>query len=518
MASRGPGLALAAFCVCLLVANVFVVPYPTDNDLDEIGWIAAHQTWDRPESLVNQNYPFGFPFLLNLLIPIVGSLVTAAFVYSTIGATLWVWLVFRLTGLLTNGDKGTALVASATTAVVLLPLAMSEFADNLTTALLLAGLCAVVARPQSSRAVAVFGVCAGLGMLLRFHFLLMLVIGPVALSVLRDTMRDRARAGALFLAGFAVGALPLLVLNIWVRGQPLHTGLTPYMIGWFTTNSIDWTDFLATYDLWPLSRVVRERPASLAQLLYHHAQLLLERPEIKAGLVLVPLSITWALQPAARRAGAFLATVFLLYMGAIILPSQFSTRAVAPATCLLCVLAFPAITRLSELLPAGVRIGRLPAVRFTWIAAVVVVLFVGINNPLRPALDKREALAWNRTVLDAMRAHGWNPGARVFSNVWEFYPLEDPRFVTFHNYGGYMLLDPLYNDTMPRPDAHDAIEWQAFFDRHGIEFVAAKPGDAIQEFFDRRDPSMWPEVFHDDRIVVLKRMPPLQAPRPDRGP
>ena len=153
----------------LLTVNVFVVRYPVENDLDEIGWIAAHQTWSRPESLVNQNYPFGYPLLLRLLTPLVGSLLTAALLCSTIAVTVWAWLVYRLTRTIAATGSGTAIVAAATAVVMLLPLAISEFADNVTTALLLAGLLAVVSRPQSSRAIVGLGFCVGLSALLRFH-------------------------------------------------------------------------------------------------------------------------------------------------------------------------------------------------------------------------------------------------------------------------------------------------------------------------------------------------------------
>jgi hypothetical protein len=498
-------LSIAALFLGLLTINVFVLPYPIDNDLDEIGWIAAHQTWSRPESLVNQGYPFGYPLLLRLLTPLFGSLVTAAFICSTIAATVWTALVYRLTRTVTSAGSGTAIAAAATALVMLLPLAISEYADNVTTALLLAGLLAVVSRPHSSRAIVGLGFCVGLSALLRFHYLLLGLMMPVALLFLRDTLRGRASAVLGFLAGFVVGALPLLALNVWVRGQPLHTGSTPYMIGWLATNTFDWDNFLATYDLWPLPRLVRERPGDLLRLLYYHAQFLLTRPEVRTGIVLVPLALAWVLPRERRRTGMFLAAIMVLYFGAIIVPAQFSFRSIAPVTCLLCVLSFPVLARLSEYLPAALQFGRTAVVRVAWMAVAIVVLFVGINNPLRPLLLKHTDLTWNRAVLDAMNAQGYHVGAPVFCNFYEFYPLDDPRFITFHNYGGYMLLDPLYNATMPRPEARTATDWQAFFDRHHTEFVVARPTPVIQDFIDHRDPAMWPEIRRDERVVVFKR-------------
>ena len=328
---------------------------------------------------------------------------------------------------------------------------------------------------------------------------------PLALLFLRDTLRGRASAVLGFLAGFVVGALPLLALNIWVRGQPLHTGLTPYMIGWFATNTFDWDNFLATYDLWPLSRLVRERPADLLRLLYHHAQFLLMRPEVRTGVVLVPLALAWVLPRERRRAGVFLAVIMVLYLGAIMLPSTFSFRAIAPVTCLLCVLAFPALARLAEYLPGRVPVppprrrprgvdggGDRRAVR-------------GHQQPAASAADQvhRADVEPDRARHDARPR---SPRRRAgLLQLLEVLPARRPAFVTFHNYGGYMLLDPLYNATMPRPEAQSAAEWQAFFDRHDTEFVVARPTPAIRDFLDHRDPALWPEIHRDDRGVVFKR-------------
>ena len=64
---------LGGYLALLLTANPVVACYPVDNDLDEIGWIAAHQDLTRPESLANPNQPFAGPLLLKLLTPLCGQ-------------------------------------------------------------------------------------------------------------------------------------------------------------------------------------------------------------------------------------------------------------------------------------------------------------------------------------------------------------------------------------------------------------------------------------------------------------
>ena len=221
---------LATYFLVILVVNVVVVPYPVDNDLDEVGWIAAHQSLSRPESLANWAYPFGYPLLLGLLSPLVGSLLITALLCATVGATVSLLFVYKITRWLFPASPGTAVAAATTAAVLLLPVATSEFSDNLTTAVLLAGLYAVVTRPGADRAALLFGACTGLCLLLRFHYLLFLVIGPIALAVLGETLRPLAR-GRVFVAAYLVVAMPFLVINTIVHGQPFHTGISPYMIG-----------------------------------------------------------------------------------------------------------------------------------------------------------------------------------------------------------------------------------------------------------------------------------------------
>ncbi|HZM00521.1 MAG TPA: glycosyltransferase family 39 protein, partial [Planctomycetota bacterium] len=109
--------ALAGYGLLLLAVNLGFAPYPQDNDLDDVGWIAAHQSLGRLESLANQNYPFGHPLVLRLLTPLCGSLLAAALVCSTICATASVYLVYRITRRLAENGTGTAAAAAAAAAI-----------------------------------------------------------------------------------------------------------------------------------------------------------------------------------------------------------------------------------------------------------------------------------------------------------------------------------------------------------------------------------------------------------------
>ena len=499
-----PSGLLAASSSLILVVNVVVVPYPVDNDLDEIGWIAAHQSLSRPESLANWAYPFGYPLLLRLFTPLVGSLLITALIGSTVGATASLFFVYRITRWLMPASPGTAVAAAATAAVLLLPVATSEFSDNLTTALLLAGLYAVITRPASDRAVLVFGACAGLSLLLRFHYLLFLVIGPLGLAVLGETSRARWRAAGLFVAAYLVAALPFLVINTIVHGQPFHTGISPYMIGWRVDESIDFDNFPATFNLWPLSRLLAEKPMALAQLLYHYAQVLADAARDdrrhRADSLEHRLGAAGRAPACRHRAGCSAGALcrhgdrtVAVHAAGVRAGGLPGVRAVVPG-----------VDRVEY--AAAVASGWPPAlVRLAWLSATLVLMYLGLGNPIRPLLDKHAQMTWNRQVLDTMREAGWRQDDKVFCNFWDLYNLDDPRFITFHNYGGYLLLDPLYNATMPRPEARSADEWQTFFDYHGTRFVVARPTEAITDFVEHRNPAQWPEIYRDEGVVIFKR-------------
>src|SRR5262249_13866824 len=163
--------------------------------------------------------------------------------------------------------------------------------------------------------------------------------------------------------------------------------------------------FLATYNLWPFDRLLLENPTALVHLLLENGLTLLERSEVAAGLLLIPLTVFWALPPGQRRSGRFIAAVLVLYIAAVILSSRFTARAFGPATCMLCVLSFPGLARVAGLLPAGFFVGQLPVLRAAWMTIAIILLYW--SSPIPPLLEKRQTLLWNRAVLETMRAQGW---------------------------------------------------------------------------------------------------------------
>jgi hypothetical protein len=497
---------LACYLAVLVPVNLVFCPYPADNDLDDIGWIAAHQSLARLESFANQNYPFGYPLLLRLLTPVCGSLLRAAFVCATVAGVLNVFLVFRLAWAL-FASFAAAIGAAVAAAILLFPLATSEFADGLTTALLLAGILAAVTASRPGRGFLVFGLCAGAGYLFRFHFVTLLAVVPASLCLFPGGWRERGRAALAFLAGFVAGSWPLLFVNLLVYGKPLHTGYTPYVIGHFATSDMDWNDFLGTYRLWPLSRLLAERPMSLVRLAVDNVAGLLDRPEVLAAIVFVPLTAAFAGSDRRRRLTLFLATIACLYTALVMLPSRFMARAFAPVSCLIAVLCFPAIVELGGSLSRVFRPSRaLPKPSTLWTWLLLAAFFLGTHNPAVPLIGKHRQLAWNRRVLDVMRQAGMGGGADVFCSFWDFYNLDDPRFITFHNYGGYMLLDRLYREQKPRPAAVTAAEWQEFFDANRIRFAVLDETPATRDFLRTCDPRRWEKIFSDGRVSVFKRV------------
>lgn len=495
---------LGLYFALLLAVNLGWVCYPTDNDLDDIGWIAAHQRISQPETLANPNQPLGFPLLLRLSTPLFGSLLKAAFFWASLGAVACLYLVFRLSFSLYRSPAA-AWAALICGGLLLFPLATSEFPDGLTTALVLAGLLLTVTATRLPRAFLAFGFLLGVVYLFRQHYTTLLLVVPLALPFYPCGWRSRLACVACFWAGFVVGGLPLLVINTMVYGHPLNTGYNAQMLPQFAVNFLDHENFLATHNLWSLKRVILERPGSLLALFWDNATAMLDETAVIAALVFVPLTAALEEEPRRRRLTIYLSLVALLYACTTILPSRLTVRAFAPVTCLICVLSFPAVTRLAGLFPPAGR-GALSALgRLAWLAVVLVLGFYGTHNPVKPLAARHALLAWNRDVLAHLQAAGYRTGDALFCNSWYFYPLQDPQFRTFHNYGGYMLLDKAYREARPRPDARTAAEWDAFLERQGIRYAVMKERPNANDFIEHHEANRWQEIYADPSWHVLVR-------------
>jgi hypothetical protein len=480
------------------VLNFLYAPYPADNDLQFIGWMAEHLRLSRPESLVNQNYPFGFPLTLKILTPVFGSIVYAAYFCQTVASTVAVALVFQLARRIYSGSVA-GFCAAFAAAAVNLPVATTEFADSIATVAILAGLCLLAEDLMETRRHFVLGAMVGAAFLFRFHYLTFLLILPAALLLCRPGLKTVVSCSLAEVAGFALAAAPLLVLNLVVRGNPFHTGFASYIVGHNVVEAVDWNDFLATYDLWPLGRVLKERPLGLLRQVLRNLGSFLHAFSLFALAATVAGVRLSKEEGKPRRFIGYLFAVTLGYVFLDILLTRYTNRAAYPAFALLSVLSMGAlVTHVAPLLPRWHR-GALAAAA----ATATAVLAVHMYKFSAAVASKRRAMQHNQVVLRVMKAHGLASSSDAFCTDWNFYNLYHPYLEPFHDYGGYMLLDPEYAAVRPVPRCSSLAEWRDFVDEHGIRFLVPfkglpAPGIPIADVAAR-----YPKIFSDERLDVF---------------
>jgi hypothetical protein len=432
-------IAIALYFLALLWLNLFFIPYPADNDLQFIGWMAEHLRLSRPESLVSQSYPFpaGFPLLMRMLTPIFGSMVRAALLCQTVASTLGLVLVFAITKKI-FADERAAAAAAVAAAVVNFPVAISEFADSLSALAILFGLWVLIDEVLSPRRHFILGAAIGAAFLIRYHYLTFLLIFPAALLVVRPGARALAACCLALVGGFLLAAAPFVALNLAVYGKPFHTGLSSYIVGYNVVEAVDWNDFPRTYALWPVSRVLRERPGAFLRTMLQNASSFLH------AFALFTLAATIAgmvRSPRHRRMAGFLLAIAGGYVVLDILLSRYTNRAALPAFLLLSILA------------AGLTIP------LTWPRSIKSLALAGIAagfavhawKQVLLVQTRRADLRENETVLRVLREHGFRSSAEVFCNDWNLYNLDHPYLDPFYDYGGYMLLDSEYASQRPLP-------------------------------------------------------------------
>jgi hypothetical protein len=500
------GAGLAAFFSALAFVNCRWVRYPQDNDLDEVGWLAAHLTFSRPESFANQGYPPGMLVLLRLISPLIGSLLSATFLWQSIAATACVYFVYRVARNVSRHESAGPLAALCA-AFACLPVATCEFADGTSTALFFAGLWALTERAADRRGFFLFGLATGFSYLFRTHYLMLLVLVPGSAFLAGFGLRTTASALLPFVGGFAASAWPLWLLNLLAYGTPLHAGVSQYNIALAVIpNAFNWEDYPNTYNQWPVSRILREQPGAL----FHHAF------DTLVGTLSLQLSVTgaWlgafaiALASARRQRQqlAFMAVLALLYTVIIIVPTRFTDRAYAPVAMLASVLVGGGLAELVALTsrPRLSLLGSILAISF-------VTLPMGVWVDLKA---RREARRFNERVVNALLANGMHSSGEVFTNIWNVYNLADPGFVTFYNYGGWIELDSEYARERPHPTADTPSEWQAFFAQHHIHFAILTNRRETRELF-KHPPSGWRAIL-EDRSATVWALPP--EPEPAKAP
>ena len=492
--------ALACFFAGLTFVNCFWACYPNDNDLDEVGWLAAHLDLARPESLANQGYPPGLPLVLRGLTPLVGSFLQAAFLWQSMLATAAVFFVFRIS-LSLSRRAGVAAVAAVCAGLAILPVATSEFADGTSTALLLGGLWLLTRRSVDQRGLFLMGLGCGLAYLFRTHYLVLIAVVPASLVLAGFGLTKAARLSLCFAAGFAATAWPLWLLNVLAYGTPLHAGVSQYNIALqIVPNALNWEDYPNTYNQWPLSRVLREHPLDLVRHLRDTAIGTLTAELSLAGVALGALGIWLDQEKARRRMVAFIGLLMLLYIVTVIVPTRFTQRAYAPVAMLACILMVNGVAQLAL---------RSPWPRATLLAAAGALGFLAYRPWDFDQLDRKRAnLEYNRQIVDVLVANGMQSSEEVFSNIWNMYNLADPAFITFYNYGGWITLDSKYNAERPVPRAHTLAEWENFFDSEQLRFaILQRRGD--NEALFQSTPESWKQLLSDNYLTVWALNPAL---------
>jgi len=447
---RAFAICLAVYFAALLWINLFFLPYPADNDLQFMGWMAEHLRLSRPESLVSRNYPFpmGFPLLMRALTPLFGSIVRAALFCQAAASALGLLLVYAITKKI-FADGRAAAAAAAAAAVANFPVAVSEFADSISAAAILFGLWLLLDAVLSPRRHFLLGAMVGLAFLIRFHYLTFLLLIPAALLVLRPQARAWAACCAALGAGFLLVASPLIALNLIVYRTPLTTGLSSYIVGHNVVEAVDWNDFPATYALWPIARVLRERPLALLRTMlqnassFLHAFALFTLAVTAAGMVrsVGSASASRLRHGDQRRIPGFLLIVTVGYVALNILLTRYTNRAAYPAFMFLAILAAG----------FGFTLQWPRQLRAAALAGIAIGVSVHAWKQVRLLEARRGEMEENRAVQSALEAHGFRSSAEVFCNDWNVYNLGHPYLEPFYDYGGYMLLDPEYAAQRPLP-------------------------------------------------------------------
>ena len=473
-------IAAGLYLIALLWLDLGFIPYPADNDLQFIGWMAEHLRLSRPESLLGKNYPFpmGFPLLMRGLTPLFGSIVRAALFCQAVASTLGLLLVFAITRKLFASERAAGAAAFAAAAVNF-PVAISEFADSLAALAVLFGLWVLLEDLRSPRRQFIAGLTIGAAYLIRFHYLTFLIIFPAALLVLRSGLKAFLSCTAALLAGFAVAVSPLIAGNLIVYRVPLHTGLSSYILGYNAVEAVDWNDFPATYALWPVSRVLAERPGAFLWTMVKNLGSFLH----PFALFTLAAAVAGLIRSRQRIAGYLLALAGG-YVVLDILISRYTNRAAVPAFLLLSIVSMGLVVPLQW--PRFVK-----GVALAGIAAGLAVH--GYKQVLL-VKARRADLQENQAVVRVLKENGFRESGEVFCNDWNIYNLDHPFLEPFYDYGGYMLLDSEYAAQRPLPRG----DFDAFARRQGIRFailVRGLPGPEVT----------WRRIFSDARLDVYRR-------------
>lgn len=493
-----PYILAALFLLITLTINIIFVPYPFDNDLDEIGWLADNLTFSRLESFSNVNYPLGLPVLLRFLTPITGNLLKTALAIEAFACSILILVLYKLS-LLICGSSRNAFFTAILASLLIMRSATSEFADGISTTCLFASIYTLISKNHWRFAYFIAGCLIGLAFVFRYHYLIFIIIIPLAALVLTDTILNRARFIIKFLSGFFVGASPVIIINILVRGNPFYTGISLYIIGQDIMQSVDWENYLETYALWPVWKLLLEQPLSVIKHILFLLRDLISMPIILASAILIPISLSVLNDDRKLRFMLFFLICTVGYLITTIIPMKITYRAMLPAEVFLALMIMPAIYFGPKEIEKWSKFARILCL----FLSIIVISNMPAN--FRYFKYKIESMKYNKIIIEKLESAGMKTSSEVFSNEMNMYPLNDPKFITFYNYGGYLLLDSKYAKERPVPDARTLEDWRDFMLRKKLRFLVIKKTDKTSMFFDDNLlPGDWELVYWDGKFKILK--------------
>ena len=205
-------------------------------------------------------------------------------------------------------------------------------------------------------------------------------------------------------------------------------------------------------------------------------------------------------QKADRRILVFMLATAVLYAIIMILPTRYTDRSLLPFTILAACILAPCVTALGKL------VGSYTNRTVASLGVLLAILFIG--HPLQSfeyIRGKYADMRYNEKILGVLYDAGLQDSSQVYSNYFEIYPLDDPEFVTFHNHGGWLLLDSKYARERPNPERPKTLPaWESFFRGHGLRYIVLNKQDAsYSEFFTDGLPAQWDTIFEDSHFLVL---------------
>jgi hypothetical protein len=320
----------------------------------------------------------------------------------------------------------------------------------------------------------------------RHHYLAFAAVVPAALVLSgAGHLAARLRAAAMFVAGFVVGGAPTMALNLLAHGTPVYTGYSRYFPGKYAMGWND-ADFLGTYDRWPLRRLIAEEPLALVRLVGRNLGGLIISRTVLVAMLLMGVGLAWGLgtrEPVRRRAVWLCLTICGLYLLVVVLPTVVTFRALWPVW----VLASWGLALVAPDMMRWVKLQHGTAVAA--VATALLVVVTGYTSVFGEWIARHARYRENREVSDWLVGQGIVDPVDVLTNRFDLYPLFDPRLVTFHGYGGWLQLNPVFARERPSPFnfVGTADSWAAFATRHGKRIIIVGREAKTEPLFQRTE-------------------------------